>query len=75
MDDAAAANHSSRVAPQPDRIVTQGEPSASTVRMASRPQYGGSNYGTQQSAYRYYPAQGQYQGQGQSQVQYQVQNQ
>ena len=83
MDDAAAANHSSRVAPQPDRMVTQGDPAASTVRMASRPQYSGLNYGAQQSAYRYYPAQGQYQGQGQypaqgqyqGQAQYQGQNQ
>jgi hypothetical protein len=89
MDD-SAANRSPQAAPQPDRAVAQGDPSASAVRVASRPQYNLSSYGPpQRPAYSSnpnpyqgqnpypYQSRGQYQGQTQyqSQGQYQGQNQ
>jgi len=77
VDDPSAANRPPQVAPQPDRAVAQGDPSASAYRVASRSQYNPSSYGPpQRPVYRYY-YQGQYQnqsqGQGPSQGQYQYQ--
>ena len=74
IDDASVANRPRQVAPQPDRGVAQGDPSTSTLRVASRPQYAPSAYGPpQQPVYRTY--QGQYQNQYQGQPQYQAQPQ
>ncbi len=74
MDDVSAANRPPQVAPQPNRTVVQGDPSASAVRMASRTQYNPYGYGPpQRPVYRYY--QGQYQNQSQGQYQNQSQGQ